>query len=184
MTGDRAEDSGERTVGGDSRSSLRVEGRVARPATWTFEQLRQLEDAAQVSDVRTLGAKRAGAAVRLERLLAPLGVDAAVTHIGLHGTRDNFHASIPLEPIRDRALVVYALEDQPLPVAAGGPFRFFIPDHAACHLHEIDECANVKFLDRIELTAGKGFDNRPQDDDEHARLHASENATDPPAAAS
>jgi len=96
MTGDRAEYSGERTVGGDSPSSLRVEGRVARPATWTFEQLRQLEDAAQVSDVRTLGAKRAGAAVRLERLLAPLGVDASVTHIGLHGTRDNFHASIPL----------------------------------------------------------------------------------------
>jgi DMSO/TMAO reductase YedYZ molybdopterin-dependent catalytic subunit len=166
----------------DGQPSLRVEGRVTHPTAWTFAQLQLLEASAQVADVRTLGAKRAGAAVRLEQLLAPLGVDPAVTHIGLHGTRDNFHASIPLEPIRSRALVVYALEGQPLPIASGGPFRFFIPDHAACHLQEIDECANVKFLDRIELTAGKGFDNRPQDDDEHARLHASEHAPPPPPA--
>jgi hypothetical protein len=32
----------------------------------------------------------------------------------------------------------------------------------------------VKFLDHIELTVGKGFDNRPQDDEEHARLHENE----------
>ena len=95
----------------------------------------------------------------------------AATHLGLHGTRDNFHASIPLAPVIDRGLIIYAVGDQPLSVEQGGPFRFFIPDHAACHLDEIDECANVKFLDRIELTQGKGFDNRPQDDEEHARLH-------------
>ena len=41
----------------------------------------------------------------------------------------------------------------------------------ACHTSDIDECANVKFLDRIELAIGKGHDNRPEDDEEHARLH-------------
>jgi hypothetical protein len=55
-----------------------------------------------------------------------------------------------------------------------GPVRFFIPDFAACHTHEIDECANVKFVDRLELTADKGFDNRPHDGAEHAALHANE----------
>jgi hypothetical protein len=34
--------------------------------------------------------------------------------------------------------------------------------------------ANVKFVDRIELTADKGFDNRPHDGAEHAALHARE----------
>ena len=88
--------------------------------------------------------------------------------------RDDFHASIPLEPVRNKALVIYKLDGKPLDDSAGGPFRFFVPDHAACHTDEIDECANVKFLDHIELTVGKGFDNRPQDDEEHAHLHKNE----------
>jgi hypothetical protein len=70
--------------------------------------------------------------------------------------------------------VIYREGGQPLPEKAGGPVRFFIPDFAACHTHEIDECANVKFVDRLELTAAKGFDNRPHDGDEHAALHAKE----------
>ena len=53
----------------------------------------------------------------------------------------------------------------------GGPVRFFIPDHAACHVAEVDECANVKFVDRIELTHGRGFDNRPTEEEEHVELH-------------
>ena len=39
------------------------------------------------------------------------------------------------------------------------------------NVDDIDECANVKFLDHIELTAERGFDNRPEDEEEHARLH-------------
>jgi hypothetical protein len=64
------------------------------------------------------------------------------------------------------------MEGAILSVDQGGPFRFFIPDHAACQMDEIDECANVKFLDHIEFTAGKGHDNRPQDEQQHAALHA------------
>jgi DMSO/TMAO reductase YedYZ molybdopterin-dependent catalytic subunit len=130
-----------------------------------------LAAADQVEDVSRLGAKRPGRAVRLAAILALAEPTAAATHLGLHGTRDDFHASIPLSPVRDRGLVIYEAGDQPLAVAQGGPFRFFIPDHASCHVDEIDECANVKFLDRIELTQGKGVDNRPQDDEQHARLH-------------
>ena len=51
------------------------------------------------------------------------------------------------------------------------PFRFLIPDFAACKTHEIDECANVKFVNRIELTRERGHDNRPHDEAEHAALH-------------
>ena len=46
-----------------------------------------------------------------------------------------------------------------------------IPDYAACHSAEVDECANVKFVDRLELSAQPGFDNRPHDDKAHEALH-------------
>jgi DMSO/TMAO reductase YedYZ molybdopterin-dependent catalytic subunit len=127
-----------------------------------------------VQDVRRLGATRPGDAVRLAGLLQRAGCRPAARYLGLHSETDNFHASIPLDAVRERGLLIYRADGRPLPVSAGGPFRFFIPDHHACHTDEIDECANVKFLDHIELTARRGFDNRPQDDQEHARLHRQE----------
>ena len=150
---------------------LIVDGMVQQSLSLTLVDLQQLAPENQVADVSQLGAKRPGRAVPIRDLLQLAQVSPAATHLGLHGTLDDFHASIPLAPVLDRGLVIFAVDGKPLEVAQGGPFRFFIPDHAACHQDEIDECANVKFLDRIELTQGKGFDNRPQDDEEHARLH-------------
>ncbi|MDG2382844.1 MAG: molybdopterin-dependent oxidoreductase [Pirellulaceae bacterium] len=155
-------------------SVLRIEGELASPCEFSLDDLRQLDPVWQVKDVTRLGARRGGDAVRLAGLLAAVGSREAVTHLGLHGSRDDFHASIPLQPVKESAIIIYQRDGQPLDVAAGGPFRFFIPNHSACHTSEIDECANVKFLDRIELTVGKGYDNRPQDDEEHAKLHEQE----------
>lgn len=153
---------------------LMVDGRVAQPLSLTHRELAELDPAAQIDDVSQMGAKRPGRAVRFAALLEMAQVDQGATHLGLHGSRDDFHASIPLAPVVDRGLVIYEANGQPLSIEAGGPFRFFIPDHAACHTADIDECANVKFLDRIELTQGPGYDNRPKDDEEHERLHANE----------
>jgi DMSO/TMAO reductase YedYZ molybdopterin-dependent catalytic subunit len=150
---------------------LTVDGLVDRPLRLTRAELAQLDVAHQVADVRRLGAKRAGQAVRLAAILELARATGSATHLGLHGAHDDFHASLPLQPLLERGLVIYAVDGQALPVPDGGPFRFFIPDHAACHTDEIDECANVKHLSRIELTSTKGFDNRPQDDEAHARLH-------------
>jgi DMSO/TMAO reductase YedYZ molybdopterin-dependent catalytic subunit len=153
---------------------LRIDGEVTAPRELTFADLTGIDAAHQIVDVRQFDPKRTGDAVRLAGLLALVGVKDSATYIGLHGSLDNFHASIPLAPVRDRAVVIYRLNGAPLDVKAGGPFRFYIPDHAACRLDEIDECANVKFVDHIELTAERGFDNRPTDEQEHAKLHAQE----------
>ena len=93
-------------------------------------------------------------------------------YLGLHASADDFHASVPLALVRDRAYVVYRIEGRPLKAAEGGPLRLFIRDVDACHTHQIDQCANMKFLDRIELTRGRGHDNRPTDDSQHEALHA------------
>jgi DMSO/TMAO reductase YedYZ molybdopterin-dependent catalytic subunit len=151
---------------------LTITGEVQSPRSLTFADLAAVPAEHQVVDVSRLVPGRKGDAVKLSGILALVRPNASAKWLGLHAARDDFHASIPLDAVADKALVIYRLDGEPLPEKAGGPVRFFIPDFAACHTQEIDECANVKFVDRLEFTADKGFDNRPHDGDAHAALHA------------
>jgi DMSO/TMAO reductase YedYZ molybdopterin-dependent catalytic subunit len=151
---------------------LIVKGEVEQPRSLTFDDLAAIGTEHQVVDVSRLVPGRKGDAVKFAGILQLVHPKDSAKYLGLHASADNFHASIPLAAIAEQALVIYRLDGQPLPAKAGGPVRFFIPDFAACHTAEIDECANVKFVDTLELTATKGFDNRPHDGDEHAALHA------------
>ena len=150
---------------------LKLNGEVERPLKLTFSELLALHRSYQIDDVSRIDPKRQGTAVKLVGLLEVAAVRTSARYLGLHSSLDDFHASIPLEPVRDRALVIYQVDGKPLATSQGGPLRFYIPDFAACHTDEIDECANVKFIDHVELTAEKGFDNRPKDDDQHEALH-------------
>jgi DMSO/TMAO reductase YedYZ molybdopterin-dependent catalytic subunit len=158
--------------------TLTLDGDVASPATLSFADLAALEASFQVVDVSRLDPKRRGDAVRLAGLLERVKPKPSARYLTLHASKDDFHASIPLDAVRASAILIYRLDGQPLPESAGGPIRFFIPDFAACHTAEIDECANVKFVDRIELTAEKGFDNRPHDGAEHEELHRQQDASE------
>ena len=162
----------------NSNQTLRISGLVQTELELTAQQLAtDVDTRFQIADIADLLPKRAGAAIQLQGLLELCKPASAATHIGLHGSLDDFHASIPLAAVCDRGLIVHHLEGAILSVDQGGPFRFFIPDHAACQMDEIDECANVKFLDHIEFTAGKGHDNRPQDEQQHTALHAEQDKT-------
>jgi DMSO/TMAO reductase YedYZ molybdopterin-dependent catalytic subunit len=150
---------------------LTIAGELTTPRELRFEDLAALPDEYQVLDVSRIDPSRQGDAVTLQGLLQLVGAKPSAKYLGLHSASDDFHASIPLAPVRERAFVIYRLNGQPLTAKNGGPFRFYIPDYAACHTHEIDECANVKFVDRMELTAEAGFDNRPHDGEQHEELH-------------
>ena len=109
----------------------------------------------------------------LSSLLAIAGPDPQAKHVTLHADRDDFHVSIPLDAIRAEqgpgrlqgpCGIGYGVEQ-------GGPIRLIIRDPLACHSGELDECANVKYLSRIELTLGRGRDTRPVDDAEHQASH-------------
>ena len=153
---------------------LRIDGEVENPMELSYDDLAALDASQQILDVSRLDPARKGDAVKLAALMQAARVRPSAAYIGLHASCDNFHASIPLDPVRDSAVLIYRLDGAPLEMKAGGPFRFFIPDHAACHTDEIDECANVKFVDHIEFTAEKGFDNRPEDDAAHQQLNRSQ----------
>jgi DMSO/TMAO reductase YedYZ molybdopterin-dependent catalytic subunit len=153
---------------------LRISGLVDHARALSFSDLAAIDARHQIIDVSRIAPGKKGDGVKLAGILELVRPNPQAKYLGLHSATDNFHASIPLDVVKDKAILIYRLEGQPLSAKAGGPLRFFIPDHHACHTHEIDECANVKFVDTIELTAEKGFDNRPHDEKQHAELHAKE----------
>ncbi len=154
---------------------LQVDGDVTGTKAFTWEDLVAIDAQWQISDVNQIDGTKAGGAVWIRGILDKVKAHPESKYITLHSVRDDFHASLPLEAVLDRGMFIYRKKNQPLPVAAGGPIRFFIPDHTACHSGEVDECANVKYVDRIEFSQKKGFDNRPLDDDAHEALHQQEN---------
>jgi DMSO/TMAO reductase YedYZ molybdopterin-dependent catalytic subunit len=150
---------------------LRFEGAVDRPVGLTFEDLAAMPEESQIADVSRFQPTRKGDAVTLESLLTLVGPDPRASHVTLHADRDDFHVSIPLDAIRGQGLVVYRVGGERLGVEQGGPIRLLIRDPSACHTGDLDECANVKYLSRIELTSGRGRDTRPVDDEAHRALH-------------
>jgi DMSO/TMAO reductase YedYZ molybdopterin-dependent catalytic subunit len=159
--------------------TLKIDGEVEQSLQLSLSDLAGIDADQQIGDVSRLDPKRRGCAVRLAAVLQRAGVKPAARYITLHSSADDFHASVPLESVRERGIIIYRLvEGGPLPAASGGPFRFFIPDYAACHSAEVDECANVKFVDRIELSAQRGYDNRPADEGTHAQLHQRQSTAD------
>ncbi len=125
-------------------------------------------------DVSRFHPQRQGDGVELLAILERAGVRPEASHLTLHADRDDFHVSIPLQLVSEQGILVYRLGDGPLGTERGGPVRFLVRDPTACHTGELDECANVKYLSRIELTIGRGRDTRPSDEADHAALHRTE----------
>ena len=155
----------------DSPVLLRFEGAVDRPLGWTFEELLAMPGDDQVPDVSRFHPGRRGDAVSLDALFRMAGPRPEASHVTLHADRDDFHVSVPLDALREQGLVVYKVGPDRLGVEQGGPIRLLILDPAACHSDELDDCANVKYLSRIELTVRRGRDTRPADEAAHAALH-------------
>ena len=155
---------------------LTVDGLVERPLRLNREDLDALPAPSRVLDVSRIHPKRQGDGVTLAAILDQAGVRPEANYATLHADRDDFHVSVPLAPLCEQGIVVYRLGDGGLGVEHGGPIRFLVRDPSVCHTGELDECANVKYLSRIELTTRRGRDTRPETDAEHAALHEGQKA--------
>lgn len=155
----------------DAETVLTIDGLVDQPLRLTFADLDAMPEATRVADVSRFHPKRRGDGVTLDSLLERAGVRPEANYVTLHADRDDFHVSVPLAPVREQGVVVYRLADGHLTIEEGGPIRFLVRDPAVCNTGELDECANVKYLSRIELTTRRGRDTRPTNEDEHAALH-------------
>lgn len=142
-----------------NETTLTIDGAVHHPKRFSRKELAALPTEGRVADISNIEPRRQGEAVRLSCLLEESQPDDTATHVTLQSA-DGFSASIPLADVRDSGLIIFQLNDNCLPESAGGPFRFLIPNAAECRTAELDACANVKDLARIELTTGKGVDTR------------------------
>ena len=142
-----------------TQQTIRIDGEVEHPIELTADEIVGLPVDALITDVSQLEERRQGEAVRLAALLDQARPKPEATYLTLHSC-DGFSASIPLEEVRDSAVLIYRKDSQPLQGTDGGPLRFLIPQAAACKTAEVDTCANVKGLARIELSVGKGADTR------------------------
>ncbi len=138
---------------------LTIDGAVTRPLEMHYDDLRAILGPGRVEDVSSLEPSRTGAAVRLDALLEQAGVRPEATHVTLHSS-DGFAASVPLDAVRHHGLLLFQQKGEPLGTEQGGPVRFLVPNAAACGTAELDACANVKHVCRVELTAGAGRDTR------------------------
>src|SRR5262245_4086987 len=98
---------------------LTLAGEVDVPRSLTFADLAAIPAEHQIVDVSRLVPGRKGDAVKLAGLLALVQPKGTAKWLGLHAARDDFHASIPLDAVADKALVIYRLDSQPLPDKAG-----------------------------------------------------------------
>lgn len=151
--------------------TINVSGLVEHPLELNHADLAALPG--QVADVSALAPGREGAAVRFTSVLEAASVQAEAEFLTLEA-EGGFAASIPLAAVVEQALLLYALDGEPLPEEKGGPVRFLIPDPAACGTADVDQCANVKWLNAISLSAERGRDVRPSTLRAHEALHEAE----------
>lgn len=151
---------------------LEITGESGRVKRFSYAEMQTLPG--QIADVAALIPGREGSAVRLTSLLAAVQPAGDAAYMTLSTADGMFSASIPLAPVAERGIVVYQLNGAPLPEAKGGPVRFFIQDVDSCGVADLDKCANVKHLSRIELSKTPGRDFRPKTKKSHDALHEAE----------
>lgn len=128
---------------------LQMVGAVTAPGNWTFSDLRQMLP--QESDLTTRGARWPFGGVPLSVLAKIVAPHEGVNRVRLCSTADNFERTVPWQPLREVGWIVFRHGEQPLSQTQGGPVRLWIKGHSSCGVTELDSCANIKFLDKLEF---------------------------------
>jgi DMSO/TMAO reductase YedYZ molybdopterin-dependent catalytic subunit len=129
--------------------TLRVDGLVERPATLSFDDIRdRLPQAGVTHDFQCVTGWRvhdvAWLGVRLRDVLDPAGISPAATHVLFHSFDGAYTETLTLDQARrDDVLVAHTLEGSALSNEHGGPVRLFV---APMYGYK-----SLKWLERIEL---------------------------------
>jgi DMSO/TMAO reductase YedYZ molybdopterin-dependent catalytic subunit len=126
---------------------LTVEGLVARPREWTWEEIRALPGSSFEGDIHCvtrwskLGTSFAG--VSVDTLLAEVEPQPEATHV-IAFSYGGYTTNLPLDDLTGgKAWVVWEHEGAPLPPEHGGPARLLVP-----HLYL---WKSAKWLNRLRL---------------------------------
>ena len=132
--------------------SITVDGKVANPTTWTWDQAHALPRSEYHGDIHCvttwskLGTSFTG--VSVDDLFAEVGVRPEATHV-VAWSVTGYTTNLPLEHVMGgKAWIVWEHEGKPLPPAHGGPVRMIVP-----HLYfwkSAKWIAGIRLLDHDE----------------------------------
>ncbi len=111
--------------------SFSVEGLVARPTTWTWDEIHGLPGSVYSGDIHCvtswskLGVQFSG--VSVDTLLEIAGLDASASYV-VAFCHTGYTTNFPLADVTGgRAWVVWEYESAPLSIEHGGPARLLVP---------------------------------------------------------
>lgn len=111
--------------------TVEIEGLVERPTTLTFDDLLALPKSiadARLTSVTRWSVRGKWGGVRVADLLAHVGLHPEATHVQFISYRAIYTTCIPLEvALRERTLLAYEFDGEPLDSDYGGPVRAFCP---------------------------------------------------------
>lgn len=153
---------GERTVDPQDLSeilsnwTLRVDGMVEEPRTFTFADVVDLARQEQVTDFHCVEGWSVydvpWSGVHLSTIFAAVRPTSAATHVTFHTLGNRYNESLPLPvALEPRTLLAYGIAGCTIPFKHGFPLRIVIPRLLAYK--------SAKFVTRLELTDGpvEGF---------------------------
>ncbi len=133
-----------------SETTLRVGGACeAGDLELTYADCEAAAEEHKIPDLGSVLPDRQGTAIRFRALIERARPHADVAFVNVASSDGSFTASLPVEELAEKGIVLYALDDEPLPETYGGPFRLFLADSEDCSV-------NVKFLGSVEFAASKG----------------------------
>lgn len=129
---------------------LTIELPDGKALEFTHSNFAAMPASMQIDDASSIDDRRNGKAIRFAEFLQAINCPDDANACVLHASADDYSNRVPMDAVKDGYLI-YERDGQPLLEEHGGPFRFFIPNTAQCGTAPIDNCANVKFVDRIEV---------------------------------
>jgi DMSO/TMAO reductase YedYZ molybdopterin-dependent catalytic subunit len=111
--------------------TVTVGGLVEQPATLTYEAIRAMPRSiadARLTSVTRWSVRGAWGGVRVSDLLEEVGRQDGAAHVQFVSYREIYTTCIPLEAaLRERTLLAYEFDGEPLDADYGGPVRAFCP---------------------------------------------------------
>jgi DMSO/TMAO reductase YedYZ molybdopterin-dependent catalytic subunit len=108
-----------------------LDGFVERPITLTYKEILALPKSiadARLTSVTRWSVRGEWSGVRFSDLLAVAGVRSEATHVQFVSHREIYTTCIPLEvALRERTLLAYEFDGEPLDADYGGPVRVLCP---------------------------------------------------------
>jgi DMSO/TMAO reductase YedYZ molybdopterin-dependent catalytic subunit len=110
---------------------VRLGGLVEKPVTLAYEEILALPKSiadARLTSVSGWSVRGKWGGVRLSDLLALAGPQPEVTHVRFTSHRELYTTCIPLDvAVKERTLLAYEFDGEPLDSTYGGPVRIFCP---------------------------------------------------------